>query len=65
MRAYLVTTGSLFGLLAAVHVWRAIDQWPGLLTNTGELVEAGIGVLAAALGLWAWRLFRRVTRHGH
>ena len=59
MRAYLLTTGALFGLLAVAHVWRVIAEWPLLMTDAGEIVEAAIGVVAAALCLWAWRLSRR------
>lgn len=62
MKAYLITTGSLFGLLALVHMWRIVGQWPRLLHDSGEIVEAGIGVVALALCLWAWRLLRRSAR---
>ena len=58
MKAYLVTTGSLFALLALAHVSRIIGEWPRLLHDSGEIIEAGIGLLAAGLSLWAWRLFR-------
>jgi hypothetical protein len=62
MKAYLITTGSLFGLLALVHMWRIIGQWPRLLHDSGEIVEAGIGVVALALCFWAWRLLRTPAR---
>jgi len=65
VKAYLATTGSLFGLLAAAHLWRAVDAWPGLLHDTGELIEAGIGLLAAALCAWAWRLYRAEAHRAH
>ena len=61
MKAYLITTGSLFGLLAAVHIWRIIGEWPRILNDSGEMLEAGIGILAAVLSLWAWRLLRRAA----
>ncbi len=51
MKAYLVTTGSLFGLLALAHVWQIIDQWPRLLHDPSDLLEAGIGLVAAGLCL--------------
>jgi hypothetical protein len=57
MKAYLVTTGSLFGLLALAHVWQIIDQWPRLLHDPSDLLEVSIGLVAAALCLWAVRLF--------
>lgn len=62
MKAYLIATGSLFGLLALVHMWRIVGQWPRLLHDSGEIVEAGIGVIAVALCLWAWRLLRTSAR---
>ena len=58
MKAYLMTTGGLFGLLAAAHVWRVIAEWPLVVTDRGADIEAAIGVVAAALCVWAWRLFR-------
>ena len=30
MRAYVMTTGVLFGLIAMAHVWRAFEEGPGL-----------------------------------
>jgi hypothetical protein len=62
MKVYLITTGSLFGLLALMHMWRIVAQWPRLLHDSGEIVEAGIGVVALALCLWAWRLLRTPAR---
>jgi hypothetical protein len=62
MKAYLMTTGSLFALLAVVHIWRIIGEWPRLLNDSGEILEAAIGVAAGALSIWAWRLVRRRGR---
>lgn len=53
MKAYLITTGSLFGLLAAVHVWQTIAEWP---PRGASLVETGIGLVALGLCVWGWRL---------
>jgi hypothetical protein len=59
MKAYLITTGALFALLALVHLWRTIAEWPRLSTNPWFLLEGpGIGLVAAALCFWAWRLIR-------
>jgi hypothetical protein len=59
MRAYLITTGLLFALLAAAHILRTIAEFSRLATDPGFIVEGpGIGIVAAALGWWAWRLFR-------
>ena len=58
MRTYLATTGILFAIVAVAHLWRATiernlvrDPWFVLLS-----------VLAAALSIWAFTLFRRAPR---
>ena len=56
MKAYLVTSGAAFGLLALVHLWRLLEEWPHLATDPWFLV---ITVAAATMGLWAMSLFRR------
>ena len=33
MKAYVMTTGVLFGLLAMAHVWRIFAEGQGLATN--------------------------------
>ena len=58
MKAYIITTGSLFGLLALAHVWQILGQWPRLLHDPSDLLEAGIGLVAAGLCFWAVRLLR-------
>ena len=63
MKAYLVTTGSIFGLIALLHVLRSVSEWKLLSTHPGEFVAmAALGVVAAALSVWAWRLLWRMTR---
>jgi len=62
MRAYIITTGSLFGLLALAHVWQIVDQWPRLLHDPSSFLDASIGVVAAGLCLWAVRLLRSQFR---
>jgi len=59
MRPYLITTGLLFAFLAAAHILRTIAEWSRLATDPGFILEGpGIGLFAAALGVWAWRLLR-------
>ena len=59
MNAYRIVTGTLFGLVAAVHLARTIAE-RGRLGDPGFLVEGpGLGLLAAALSLWAWRVGQR------
>lgn len=55
MKAYLISTGGLFGLITLVHLWRIVDEWPRLATDPFYLL---LTVAAAALCLWAWRLLR-------
>ena len=58
MKAYLITTGTLFGLIALAHLARTIAEWDRMATDyTFILVGPGLGVVAGALSYWAWRLF--------
>jgi hypothetical protein len=59
MRAYVRTTGVLFGLLAAVHVWRMVAESSSLATDPWVFLST---IAAAALCLWSWRLLRRPVR---
>ena len=27
MKAYLITTGTIFGLMTLIHLWRIVDEW--------------------------------------
>ena len=59
MKAYLITTGSLFGLVALAHLMRMIVEWQRLGSDPWFLVEVpGLGIAAAALCVWAIRLAR-------
>jgi hypothetical protein len=59
MKAYLLTTGTVFALVTVAHIWRvfaestqlARDPWFVLLT-----------IVTAGLSIWAWRLLRLTTR---
>jgi hypothetical protein len=53
MKAYLVVTSTIFGLLAIVHLWRAYAETATLLHDPWYIV---ITALAAALSAWGWRL---------
>ncbi len=53
MKAYLITTGTLFGVLALVHIWRALDAEPALATDPWYIV---VTLVAAAMSVWAFRL---------
>ena len=59
MKAYLVTTGTLFGLIAMLHLLRSIEEWKNLTTDPWYFLGmAALGVLAAGLSVWAWRLLK-------
>jgi len=63
MRAYLITTGSLFALLTLVHILRVIDEWPRVHSDPSfVLTMTGLSALTAALSIWAWRLLRTPAR---
>ncbi len=59
MKTYVTITGVLFGLLAVMHLWRAIEEGTPLATNPWYLL---ITLAAAALAIWAWRLIKSPKR---
>jgi hypothetical protein len=59
MKAYVMTTGALFGLLTLVHLWRIIVEGRQLATDPFYIL---ITLAAAGLCLWALRLLRLSTR---
>jgi hypothetical protein len=56
MRAYLATTGAVFGVIALAHLWRIVEEGPRLARDPWFLL---LTAAAAAFGVWAWRLLRR------
>ena len=59
MRAYVITTGTLFALLVCVHIWRAFAEGPSLIEDPWYIL---ITVTAAALTFWSWRVLRLVPK---
>jgi len=55
MKSYVITTGTVFGLIVVVHVWRAIAEGPALAKNPFYILTT---VIAVTLSLWAWRVLR-------
>lgn len=58
MKAYLIVTGLIFGLMTVLHIWRAIAEWtvsPGYFAAMAALV-----VIPAAFSIWAWSLLRKL-----
>jgi hypothetical protein len=60
MRAYLAITGTIFGLLFLLHIWRVIAEWSGFSSGAGLVLL--IGMLALALSVWAFRLLATLSR---
>ena len=50
MKAYVITTGAIFGLLTVAHVLRIVIENPRLATDPGFIVLTAV---SAALCLWA------------
>ena len=62
MKTYFVTTGILFGLMAVVHVWRAIVEWPPSGVNLGFVLGmTGLIVIPGSLSCWAWWCLRNLS----
>ena len=59
MKAYVVTTGSAFALLALVHVARAAPENPRLAFDP---VFVALTLACGGLAVWAWRVYRRLPR---
>jgi hypothetical protein len=57
VRAYLITTGVLFALVAVAHVWRVIVESSALATDPWFVL---LTILAVAMSAWAFRLLPTV-----
>jgi len=53
MKAYVMTTGAIFGLITLAHLLRVMAEGPHLATDPVFIL---LTVAAAALCLWAGRL---------
>ena len=53
MKAYVMTTGTVFGLITIAHILRIIAEGPHLLR---EPVWILLTLAAAGMAGWAWRL---------
>jgi hypothetical protein len=58
MKAYVMTSGAVFGLLTLAHLFRLIVE-RHLATDPIYIL---ITVAAASLCFWAWRVLRLSTR---
>jgi hypothetical protein len=56
MKAYLITTGTVFGLITLAHIWRVFVEGRHLATDPVFIL---LTIAAATLCFWAWRLLNR------
>jgi hypothetical protein len=59
MKAYLLTTGTVFALVTVAHVWRMVAESSSLARDPGFL---SITAITTGLAVWAWRLLRTSAR---
>lgn len=59
MKAYLVTTGVVFGLITMAHIVRIVMEGSHLLKEPLYVI---LTLVAAGLSVWAWRLLRVASR---
>ena len=59
MKAYIMTTGAVFGLIVVAHIWRVAEEGLALAKDPLYIV---LTLAAAGLCFWAWRLLRLMPR---
>ncbi|HXL79271.1 MAG TPA: hypothetical protein VN951_00220 [Pyrinomonadaceae bacterium] len=59
MKAYVTTSGAIFGVLAIAHLLRIAVENRHLATDPFFVL---ITLASAALCIWAWRVLRRSNR---
>jgi len=59
MKAYLLTTGSVFGLITVAHIWRVLAESQTLIRDPWFVL---LTLLAAGLCIWAFYLLRLSPR---
>ncbi len=63
MKVYLLTTGTLFGLVALAHLWRTVNELRHLSSDPSFVLGvAAIGIVTAVMSVWAFRLLRSPAR---
>ena len=63
MKAYLIITGTIFALMAGMHLVKAISERSQLNTQPAYFLSmVGLGLLSAALAVWALALLRPRSR---
>ncbi len=60
MRAYLLTSGILFGLVAFMNLFLTIEHWRLPATDPWLVIAPAVVFAAtAAMATWAWQLLTR------
>jgi hypothetical protein len=59
MKAYLISTGTVFGLITAAHVWRVAEEGRHLAFEPWFVVMT---LVSASLCVWACSLLSRASR---
>ena len=59
MKAYVTTTGTIFGLIVVAHIWRVFKESSQLAREPDFIL---ITLAAAGLCIWAARLLRASPR---
>ena len=59
MKAYVITTGTLFGLVVLAHIWRVFEEGAHPVTEPSFVL---LTLAAAAMSAWAWILVARSRR---
>ena len=57
MKSYLITTGTVFGLIAVAHIWRVVAESRALIKDPWFVL---LTFVAAGLAVWAFSLLKRV-----
>jgi hypothetical protein len=58
MKAFLITAGTIFGLIVVAHIARMVDE----PSKARDPLFWALTALSAGLSLWAWRLLARLGR---
>lgn len=59
MKAYLLTSGTIFALVAAMHLGTIMFRWRMLASDPWFAAENGLlGALGLSLAVWGFRLAR-------
>jgi len=59
MKAYIITSGAIFGLITITHLLRMIMEGRHVATDPIYIL---LTILSAGLTIWAWRVLARLSR---